>query len=186
MSIWSWLVLVCFIIIAGIYTYDYFTLPSIDNINEPNNCILANETDTFGLFKQADYDVYLPKDWPFVSFDVRIPNTNTFGINKNDNSEFLSIWASDYNKNTDALIIDTLTPFTNYTIDSKTTIKTNEGEEFTKVIISFKTDLGITKQELYALVKDGKGYLIIARVKTFNYNSFLETLNKITCSFKIN
>lgn len=187
MKLFAWLFLiVCFVFVV-IYTYDYINLPKLDKIGTINNCITASEKDQFGLFKQDTYQIYLPKDWPFMELNTgKIPGTYNFGINKDDSYEFLSIWSNDYNKTSDDLLLETLKPLTNYTVDEQSTLKTNNGEQLKRIIISFKGENNTYKQELYTYTKDNKGYLILARLSSQNINEFQTTLDKIICSFKVN
>jgi len=187
MKLLSWILLAVIIVFCVFYTYDYFTMPKIENISKANNCLTNTDIDIFGQFKNANYSIYLPKEWQFATLNAgNTQETYSFIINPNDNYEFFSIWSRDYNKDADALILETLKPITNYKIDLQDNIKTANGETLKKISITLKNESGDYKQELFAFVKNEKGYLLLARVKSQNYNIYTNTINKITCSFKVN
>ena len=187
MKFMAWLFVIVAIIFIVVYTYSYFANPSpkLDSLKTSNSCISGKELSTFGLFQQPTYEISLPKKWPFMQLKGgSAPGTFTFGINKNDPYEFLSIWSGDYNKTSQRLLLNILEPLRNYKIIKQDKIKTNSNEELKRVLIQF--DVGSTnlKQEVYAYVKNNIGYVILVRLRTQDYDSFSDTLSKIICSFK--
>ncbi len=187
MKFFSWLLLIAIIIFCVFYSYDYYTMPKIDPIQNVNGCITSDEKDIFGQFKQSTYSIFLPKEWPFMTLNAgNTEGTFNWGTNPNDQYEFFSIWSRDYNKDADTLLLETLKPISNYKIDLQDSIKTANGEILKRISISFKNESGDYKQELFAYVKNGKGYLLLSRVRAQNYNMNASTLNKITCSFNVN
>ena len=183
----AWILLIVIIVFIVFYTYDYFSIPKLGDLKTPNNCITQAEIETFGLFKGPDYQIYLPKDWPFVKLSAgNTQGTYTFGINKDDDYEFFSIWSGDYNKDSDALLLDSLKPLSNYTIEKQTTVKTANIAKIKDFVIKYKTDQGQLKQEIFTYTKDNTGYLILMRNKSGNYSSNKATLDKIICSFTPN
>jgi len=180
----TWLFVIVSIAFICVYTYDYLNLPKINNIDKANDCITLQEKNIYGIFKQTDYQIYIPKEWPFVQLNSNTQKGSfTFGVNKDNTYEFLSIWSGDYNKTNDQLLLDTLKSLSNYNIIEQT--KTINNTELKRLLIQFKTDSGNIKQEIYTFVKDNKGYIILARVNQNNYSLFKPILDKITCSFTI-
>jgi len=162
-------------------------MPKIDKITNSNNCLTGADLEMFGQFNQPNYSVYLPKDWPFMTLSAgNTQGTYSFGINQNDEYEFVSIWSRDYNKDVDSLILETLKPITDYKIDLQNTVKTANNDNWKHISITLKSESGDYKQELFAFVKNGKGYLLLARVRAQNYNIYANTINKVNCSFKVN
>lgn len=188
MKAFAWIFLILCIVFFCIYTYNYMNIPKLDKITTVNECITSAEKDQFGLFKQTNYELYLPKAWPFIDLSTGIiPGTYNFGINKEDPYEFLSIWSStDYNKTSDQLSLEALKSYTNYKVDEQSTIKTSNGEQLKKIVISFKGQTNDYKQEIYTYVKGKNAYLILTRTSTQNYNEFETIFDKILCSFKVN
>lgn len=188
MKLFTWIFLIICVVIAGLYTYNYFNMPRLDNLTTINNCISSDEKDNYGLFKRNNYEIYLPKDWPFMELSVgAIPGNYNFGINKEDPYEFISIRQIDYNKSTDDLILETLKPLTNYTILDQSTFTTQNKEIMKKVIIKFNDPSNKYVQEIYSYTKNNSGYLIYVIISSQNKRDFENIyLNKILCSFKVN
>jgi len=183
----TWIFLIVAIVFIGIYTYDYFTMPRLDKIKLQNKCITQEDLKTFGLYKGQGYQIYIPKDWPFVKLSTAMSKSQTaFGINSKDPYEFFSIWADDYNKNVDQLLIDTLKSLSNYAIEKQDIAKTESNLELKHLLVSYRTEFGQMKQEMFAYTKNNKGFLILMRSKQENFTQNQKYLNKIICSFTLN
>jgi len=185
MKLMAWIFLILLIVFFVFYTVDYYNMPKLENISKSTSCLTSLELKEFGLFKKEDYSIYIPKDWPFVELNAGSKNTYSFGISDNE-YEFLSIWSGDYNKDAESLLIDTIKPLSNYTINNKTKIKTENGTTLEKANLTFKVLNETYNQNIYTYKENNKAYLILIRTNQYNTNNFENIINKIICSFDIN
>jgi hypothetical protein len=187
MRVLTWIFLICCIVFIGLYTYNYLITPRLNDLKTNNDCLNENDIDQYGLFEQNNYQIILPKEWSFAKLNMQIPkNTFIFSTNVQDPYEFFSIWTGDYNKTSKDLLIDTLMPLKNYTIENQKSIINEKDIELKHMIINFKGETRSFTQEIFTYVKDNKGYLILIRNNSQNQYGFEDTLKKIICSFNVN
>ncbi len=184
----GWIFLIIIIAIGSLLLYNYYVpkndLGSILSTSSPN-CLTSTEKNKFGLLQTDKYSMYLPKEWETAKIEGTDPQTTkNFKINKSDEFEFFSIWSKGYPNDADTLLLDTLKSLKDYKIENTSTTKTAKGVTLKKMLVSFTTDIGQFKQEMLAYTKDNKGYLLLLRVKTYNYDTYKSKIEKITCSFE--
>ncbi len=178
--------LILAVIFISMYTYNYYTLDEskteIKTLTTPNNCISANEINSFGSVETKDFTINIPNTWKVKTFEgAQTNNSLIFGINEYDNTEFLSVWIGDYNKTAHDFLIDTLKPLSNYTITEEKEVSSNIGI-IRNIKINFKSNNEYV-QDMYVIIKNNKAYLILIRAQSINYLKYSETINKVICSF---
>lgn len=182
----AWILLILIIIIAGFLLYNYY-LPKndLDPVTPNSGCLTSAEKSQYGLLQTNKYKLFLPNSWETAQISGTDPEaTKNFKINSSDEFEFFSVWSKGYPNDADTLLLDTLKSLNDYKIESTGTIKTAKGVTLKKMIVSFTTDIGNFKQEMLAYTKDNKGYLMLLRAKTYNFDTYKSKIEKITCSFE--
>lgn len=178
--------LVLAIVFVSIYTYNYYTYEDntteIQNLKNTNNCISENEINLYGTIETKDFIMNIPNTWKVKTFENAQVNSFVLGISEYDNTEFLSIWIGDYNKSSHDFLIDTLKPLSNYNIIDEKEISANIGN-IRNIRIEF-TNVNSYTQDMYAIIKNNKAYLILLRTQTSNYNKYKNVIEKIICSFE--
>jgi hypothetical protein len=177
--------LVLAVVFISIYTYNYYTYEDntteIQSLKNSNNCILQNEINLYGTIETKDFTINIPNTWKVKTFENAQINSFVLGINEYDNTEFLSIWIGDYNKSSHDFLINTLKPLSNYKIIDEKEISTNIGT-VRNIRIEFSNTNSYT-QDMYAIIKNNKAYLILLRTQTSNYNKYTDVIQKIICGF---
>lgn len=183
----KWVFLILAIIFVVLYSYNYYSEKNnnikIEQLNNANNCISQNEINLYGTIETLDFYMNIPNNWKVKTFENAQINSFVLGINEYDNTEFLSIWIGDYNKTSHDFLIDTLKPLSNYKIINEKEITTNIGT-LRNIRIEFNTSNSYT-QDMYAIIKNNKAYLILLRTQSSNYNKYTNIITKIICSFNI-
>lgn len=178
--------LVLAIIFVSIYSYNYYTYkdntPEVKSLKNINNCIAENETSLYGTIETKDFIMNIPNTWEVKTFANAQANSFVLGINEHDNTEFLSVWVGDYNKSTHDFLIDTLKPLSNYRIVDEKEVYSSMGK-IRNIKIEF-TNINNYTQDMYAVIKDNKAYLILLRTQKLNYNKYNDIVKKVICSFR--
>ncbi len=182
----AWILLILIIVIAGFLLYNYYVPKNdLEPVVSNSGCLTSAEKSQYGLLQTDKYKLFLPDNWETAQISGTDPDaTKNFKINKSDEFEFFSVWAKGYSNDADALLLDTLKSLKDYKIESTSTTKTAKGVTLKKMLVSFTTDIGQFKQEMLAYTKDNKGYLLLLRVKTYNYDTYKNKIEKISCSFE--
>lgn len=182
----GWILLIIIVAIGALLLYNYY-VPKNDltPVASTSGCLTSAEKSQYGLLQTDKYKMFLPDNWETAKISGTDPDaTKNFKINKSDEFEFFSVWAKGYPNDADTLLLDTLKSLKDYKIESTGTTKTAKGIILKIMVVSFATDIGQFKQEMLAYTQDNKGYLMLLRAKTYNYDSYKSKIEKIICSFE--